>query len=228
MSSTDHWPPDSPTIRRPPTRDRDPAAPRSRTDPFSALTCECRRRILAILMDGSEPVALDDLATRLAAVEDGVDPVAVSVDRTEDLRVDLRHVHLPPLAEVGLLAWAPGEETVAVTDHPAYADPGFRELVQTSASVDGVLDALASPRRRLVLAVLRAADGVLDREELARRVSDFEGPEHTEDYVDEVLATLHHVHLPKLSEAGIVERDCEVRTVRYRGHPHVDDAWFGP
>lgn len=41
---------------------------------------------------------------------------------------------------------------------------------------------------------------------------------------DRVAARLHHVDLPKLADAGVVDFDPRTGTVRYRGHPVVA-AW---
>ena len=44
----------------------------------------------------------------------------------------------------------------------------------------------------------------------------------TENPPDRVMARLHHVVLPKLADANIVDYDREANTVQYIGHPFVE------
>lgn len=79
-------------------------------------------------------------------------------------------------------------------------------------TTDELLALLADSCRRRVLEVLLDAnpDGRLTLEELSTRVDD-------ETVGDETLCALtvalHHRHLPKLAEAGLVEYDPDTRTV---------------
>lgn len=73
---------------------------------------------------------------------------------------------------------------------------------------------LAVKRRRLALAALEGRDGAVELQELAREVATREGIETEDgDAFERVAVTLHHVHLPKLAEAGILEYDPEARRV---------------
>lgn len=80
---------------------------------------------------------------------------------------------------------------------------------------DEVFGALAHDRRRRVLAVLRAAEEPLSLTEVAieltRRHGGPDGPGR-EDPAD-VRVALHHRHLPKLADAGLVEYDAAEKTV---------------
>ena len=40
---------------------------------------------------------------------------------------------------------------------------------------------------------------------------------------DRVALHLHHTALPKLSDVGVVEYDARSKTVRYHGHPRLED-----
>jgi len=77
---------------------------------------------------------------------------------------------------------------------------------ENGASDDQVYDALGADRRRAVLAVL-AREGALEARELAAAVAEAEGGRDGE--VDDVHRSLHHVHLPKLDDAGLVAYDHE-------------------
>jgi len=67
---------------------------------------------------------------------------------------------------------------------------------------------LASERRRAVLDVLSGRCCPMDLEDLAREVADREGNAIAdEDPVAEVVTSLHHCHLAKLADHGVVDYD---------------------
>lgn len=74
---------------------------------------------------------------------------------------------------------------------------------------DVVFDALRNPRRQFALAYLRQQDRPVTLTELARRTTAWEAGEPpteiAEDRVDRVRVSLHHSHLPKLADLGLVE-----------------------
>ena len=87
-----------------------------------------------------------------------------------------------------------------------------------------ILEALAHGRRRSVCKVLAAADReFLSLEELSERVT-ANGENRPSDSADvrPVRVELHHVHLPKLDEAGLLEYDHRVHTVYYEKDPVVE------
>lgn len=76
-------------------------------------------------------------------------------------------------------------------------------------SVDDLFDVLSPARRRETLAVLTECHSAVDVESLARDVAarerDVAPDTLSESDVEEVHVTLHHVHLPKLDDAGLVD-----------------------
>ncbi|WP_436909265.1 DUF7344 domain-containing protein [Halosimplex marinum] len=81
-----------------------------------------------------------------------------------------------------------------------------------------VYDALADERRRLVVRLLDDADAALTVEELAERMVEREGggsgdPGNEAD-IARLRTSLYHVHVPKLSDAGVVRFSPEQRRVR--------------
>lgn len=81
---------------------------------------------------------------------------------------------------------------------------------------DQVIAALADPRRRRVCTYVAAADDpVVALEELVQFVADgAPGPPATGDASCSRIATrLHHVHLPLLDDAAIVDYDAGERSV---------------
>ena len=89
--------------------------------------------------------------------------------------------------------------------------------------LDVLFDALADAHRRRVCRVIADGEGfAVTLEELAGSADaaeDVEPAPSTAEGGDrrDGAAGLHHVHLPKLRDASIVEYDCERRTVRTDG-----------
>lgn len=87
----------------------------------------------------------------------------------------------------------------------------------TVPSIDALFDALAHPRRRQVLAATARRPGPVDVESLAAVVAAIEGErsgtDGSRESTREVRTSLHHVHVPKLSAAGLLDVDEDARTV---------------
>lgn len=85
------------------------------------------------------------------------------------------------------------------------------------SSVDELFDVLTEARRRSVLSILEGRRTSMDVEELAHAVAvrenGVDSDRVAETTVHEVHVTLHHVHLPKLDEATLVNYDRDDRTV---------------
>ncbi|WP_135362612.1 DUF7344 domain-containing protein [Halosimplex halophilum] len=84
--------------------------------------------------------------------------------------------------------------------------------------LDTAFELLADRRRRAVIEVLRTAPrGALELPALVEAVATECGVD-----ADALRSTLHHQHLPKLDEAGIVDFDREEGVVSYDPHPLVE------
>lgn len=90
---------------------------------FDVLGSSYRRFVLSHLSDEPKPVPIDELAYRLAAWEDDTTVADVSSETADDIEILLYHVHLPKMAELGLVAYdseagviAPGEGIETATD----------------------------------------------------------------------------------------------------------------
>lgn len=83
--------------------------------------------------------------------------------------------------------------------------------------VDLLFDSLTSPRRRFVLVRLQNASQALGLTELAEEIACWEldtpCADVSEDTLEAIVVSLHHVHLPKLTDAGLVAYDREHSTV---------------
>ncbi|MCU4718176.1 DUF7344 domain-containing protein [Halapricum hydrolyticum] len=89
-------------------------------------------------------------------------------------------------------------------------------------SPDRILSAVGNEHRRAILnSLTRASDGTLEYDALVERVADMIRDEDTERVSDEhrqrVRIALHHTHLPKLKEAGIIDYEAETRHVQFVG-----------
>lgn len=75
---------------------------------------------------------------------------------------------------------------------------------------DRVLEALAHQYRRNTLCFLAAAErDAVSLEDVSEELASSSGPP-----VEDIKASLHHNHLPKLEEAGFVEYDERSGTIR--------------
>ena len=99
-------------------------------------------------------------------------------------------------------------------------------VTTANLSSAALFDLLADRRRRFALAYLAdAADGAVTFEALAEAVAarECEGSGVVpDDRRTDVEVSLHHNHLPRLADAGLVEYDRGTGTVRYRGNDRLD------
>lgn len=99
---------------------------------------------------------------------------------------------------------------------------------QCATEIGVSLRILRSPRRRHALACVGERDAPIERDSLAERIADREvasGDQVGDSTVANVATELHHVHLPMLAEANLVEYDPQSgrvgatdSTLRYRTH----------
>lgn len=82
---------------------------------------------------------------------------------------------------------------------------------------DELFTCLASARRRALVDALDSHQTPISDEELARQVAAREKGVSVDDLtteaVQEVYFSLHHVHLPKLASAGVIEYDLDQNEV---------------
>lgn len=97
-----------------------------------------------------------------------------------------------------------------MTDH----SPRGSTVQRERATLDELFEVLSKPPRRRILTALADAN---PREETAFVPQDFTHDERRED----VLARLHHTHLPKLNDPGFIEWNPQSKTIT-RG-PRFDE-----
>ena len=76
------------------------------------LAAERRRVTLEILAGRTAPVDLEEVATEVAAREDGVD---ASEEATKRVTLSLHHTHLPKMADLGVLKYDPDSHRIEPT-----------------------------------------------------------------------------------------------------------------
>ncbi len=96
-----------------------PAAIHRSGELFELLAHPRRRAILAAFGDRSDVVSVEALAKRVVAIEEGQATDAVSSTAATRAHVELRHVHLPAMADVGLVEYDHANDRVRPRDHPA-------------------------------------------------------------------------------------------------------------
>mgnify|MGYP006279726925 CR=1 FL=1 len=85
--------------------------------------------------------------------------------------------------------------------------------------IDDVFDLLSNDcRRRVCLFLRQSAVEVATLSDLVEALAS----EASEEERDRLAINLHHRHLPKLDDAGIVEYDPRSNTARYWGQPTVE------
>lgn len=88
--------------------------------------------------------------------------------------------------------------------------------------MDSIFQALSNERRRGVVNVLSKSESEsLDYEEISEQLVD-QGYLNESD-VDEFQVEMYHVHLPQLSDAGIVDYDEEMENISYTADDIVDE-----
>lgn len=201
---------------------------KSVTGTFRALADARQRRLLAIVRERSPSrISVSEAAARLA--DDAATSESMTEDDRREVTTSLYHVHVPLLVEEGLLEHDSENDIVAATDHPAYDDPGLRNVLETAADsneeLDALFDALAAERRLVALAVLADRDRSMDLETVAYEIATREtGGQATDDIVDDVLVDLVHVHRPKLEAAGLIAS--EEDGLSFEGHSDLQDGWL--
>lgn len=203
------------------------AAHSSHQPVFAAIAASARRELLKLLLVRDLPVTERECVAHLAATGHRPTSRVPAADR-QTLHTALIHTHLPVVEDAGLINWDRDTETVKTAPHPAFDDPRFWLLLESEAEgLDAALTQLANDRRRVLLTDLRNAETAKTRRDLARELlsSDETGLDPGSDGVDEVRASLHHVHLPPLDDADLIEYDSEADRATYRDHPALEEVF---
>lgn len=206
---------------------------------FAALSDARRRVLISILSERALPLSEGTLATHIVAREQSKAIDDVTADERESVRATLHHHHLPKLEELDLVERRHDGGTVIADGAPAFDDVDLLEIPEEMPSTvaDELFDALASDPRRAILAVLeeRTSGTSTDADAITvEALADAVGSDESDDGTAAFRAAdstrmdiaLHHRHLPKLAEAGLVDYDRDEGTVAYVGHSFLQTDWL--
>jgi hypothetical protein len=104
-------------------------------DTSRALADPVRRYCLSYLVEEETPITFDRLAAQVAAWRTDTDPDAVDDASLTKIRTALYHLHLPKLADLGIITYEATPEEIDLTNDTDSLDPfleparrdGFRE-----------------------------------------------------------------------------------------------------
>ena len=99
-----------------------------------------------------------------------------------------------------------------------------RPVGSTSLSLDATLEILAHHDRRAIIDYLRDTDDqTATISELANHLASQKAKQsHERPGNDHIRTTLHHIHMPKLVDAGIVDYDARSQEIRYWGSERLE------
>lgn len=188
------------------------------------VTADPRRRsILAVVRESGE-LPIDDLSARArnrcrgSGEDSGLSPIT------------FHHVHLPNLEAVDLVEVTDDGESIR--PGPAFDPDTVDALLRDDEPEpvdDATIAALEAPRRRLAVSVMADAGGLVEVDELADAVA---ARTARSDWPDEPTpdpaVVLHHVDLPRLDAAGVVDYDPDEGLATYLGLPDGLALSVGP
>ncbi|WP_198661980.1 ArsR/SmtB family transcription factor [Halorussus litoreus] len=113
-------------------------------------------------------------------------------------------------------------------EHPHQACEGSDQPAAdaVSLSLDETLEILANYERRRILGYLmNAPSATASADELVEHLLAQQADAGDRPGRGHVTATLHHVHLPKLADAGVVDYDPRSQEVRYWSDDRLEE-WY--
>jgi hypothetical protein len=140
------------------------------------------------------------------------------------LLAGLHHKYLPKLEEIGWIKRHP--EGIVTTEHLLIRDTEQSFPLERQWDILAAL--LARPRRQHIVSILACKDQPLALEELVTELIEQERISWTGDEDDDDLslaAILHHIDLPPLEEVGLIEYDCDEKTITPAHTPTTVVDW---
>lgn len=194
----------------------------------SAIFADPRqRRIIAILRERSGPISQRSLASQLAVREadESLSPVA-EVDHQRIL-IDLSHRCLP---ELEAAEWIERQSVgISITEQvPEGMDVWLSEVDNPAIPWEALAVLLAHPRRQHIISIIAERTLPLPLGELETTLRASTQSQTTDEDGDEstLLATLHHVDLPRLEDVGLIEYDSDEKTVVRHRSPETISDWL--
>lgn len=206
------------------------------------LAHETRRRVLLALCDAATLQVPEALHVRgeVQTEQSREDPLPKSDPEDEGysvpFEIGLYHIHLPKLADRGIIEWDRLSQTVSRGPNFEAVEPVVRLLAANAHILPGgfssrprertvspdvlktnyVFSVLAHPRRRYLCYLLREDSGWTLTDlatELAAWENDIPVNSVTDKQRTRVYTSLYHVHVPKLVEEGVATFDDKTEMV---------------
>lgn len=116
------------------------------------------------------------------------------------------------------------DDRLPTTDYPPIPEMGPDTSQRDQVVMTQLLDILASERRRNLLSYLTTcSEKTISREEIVDALLDCEPNEPGPiSHRERLEIDLHHVHLPKLATAAIIDYDPTSGTVEYRASGDIE------
>ena len=175
---------------------------------FDVLQHPRRLTILEELARRGDRRSLDELTVAvLDRSPDGTD----SGRSPREVRTSLVHNHLPRLEDCGVVEWDPDVGAELDDSFPLEA-AHLSSLLEFFDTTDGaeIFEAVVHPVRLQLCSILADAGRPSSLDRLAGELA---GTAVVDD-ADRAAIELHHIHLPALEAAGVLEYDADSRLVR--------------
>lgn len=99
-----------------------------------------RRVVLAVLANEQRPLTLTDLTRAVDEYTHRGTASEAPSDASRRIRISLHHIHLPKLAEAGLVDYDPEEGVVEPTEKLDRAQPQLSALVEADADLEATIE----------------------------------------------------------------------------------------
>lgn len=183
---------------------------------LSALANEHRRAVLRSL-NQTEGAAMQVSALVDQVAERVLDGESPDDDHRQRVHTALHHIHLPKLEACGMIVrdteMKPQLSSSGRSAAEMPAVLNMDRVMSSSIDSDTVLGLCADQHRRIALAVLANEQRSLTRNDLTKAIAKHNHhvpvTEMPKERLSEVQISLHHVHLPKIEAAGLVNYDQE-------------------
>lgn len=183
-----------------------------------------RRRLLSLLGREPPPIGVERLGEVLADRTDA-GPRVDGVSHRRRITTALSHVHLPLLDDADVVDYDADERTVRSCHHTlvdvlprAAVDTLAAEIDDDDDPTSAACALLADETRRQILATLVEADPPLPLDDVVDAVHEHRRLLARRD----VELAVSHVHLPKLTAAGIVTQDRRGRLTEWAVDSEID------
>ncbi|WP_248905746.1 DUF7344 domain-containing protein [Halocatena marina] len=195
----------------------------------SAIFADPRQRqIIAILRERSGPISQRTLASQLAVREADESLAPVTEVDHQRILIDLSHRCLPALEAA---EWIERQSVgISITEHVPVEgmDVWLSGVDDPAIPWDALAVLLAHSRRQHIMSIIAERTLPLPLGELETALRSSSRSQTTDEDGDgsTLLATLHHVDLPRLDDVGLIEYDNDEKTVVRHRSPDTISDWL--